>query len=79
MKLGFIGTGALTSAIVTGLRSLPDVDVPVVLSPRNADIAAGLASRFADVRMARDNQAVLDGLRHGHAGGPAAGGARRAV
>lgn len=61
MKLGFIGTGALTSAIVTGLRSLPDGDVPVMLSPRNAEIAADLAGRFGDVRVARDNQAVLDG------------------
>lgn len=60
MKLGFVGTGALTSAIVTGLRSLPDVDVPVVLSPRNAVIAADLAGRFADVHVAADNQAVLD-------------------
>jgi pyrroline-5-carboxylate reductase len=58
--LGFIGTGALTSAIVTGLRSLPDIGVPVVLSPRNADIAADLASRFSGVRVGADNQAVLD-------------------
>lgn len=60
MRLGFIGTGALTSAIVTGLRSLPDIGVPVVLSPRNAGTAAELAGRFADVRVAPDNQAVLD-------------------
>jgi len=59
MQLGFIGTGALTSAIVTGLKSLPD-DVPVVLSPRNAAIAADLAARFPDVHVAADNQAVLD-------------------
>lgn len=60
MRLGFIGTGALTSAIVTGLRSPPELDVPVVLSPRNAATAADLAGRFADVRVAADNQAVLD-------------------
>ena len=60
MKLGFIGTGALTSAIVTGLKSVADNDVPVVLSPRNEAIAADLAARFADVRIAADNQAVLD-------------------
>lgn len=60
MKLGFVGTGAVSSAIVTGLRSLPELDVPVVLSPRNAGIAGDLAGRFADVRVAADNQAVLD-------------------
>ncbi|KFC69382.1 pyrroline-5-carboxylate reductase [Bosea sp. LC85] len=60
MKLGFIGTGALTSAIVTGLKSDPDNSMSVVLSPRNEDIAASLASRYRDVRVAPDNQAVLD-------------------
>ncbi|RWB58767.1 MAG: F420-dependent NADP oxidoreductase [Mesorhizobium sp.] len=60
MKLGFIGTGALTAAIITGLKSLTDNSVSVLLSPRNEDIAAGLASRYPDVRIASDNQAVLD-------------------
>src|SRR5262245_58420477 len=60
MKLGFIGTGALTSAIVTGLKSVADNSVSVLLSPRNAEIAAGLAARHADVQVAADNQAVLD-------------------
>ena len=60
MKLGFIGTGALTSAIVTGLNSLERDPVSVVLSPRNEEIAANLASRYPNVRIAADNQAVLD-------------------
>ncbi|TIS61621.1 MAG: F420-dependent NADP oxidoreductase [Mesorhizobium sp.] len=60
MKLGFIGTGALSSAIVTGLKSLPDEQTAVVVSPRNEAVAADLAARFADVCIAADNQAVLD-------------------
>lgn len=60
MKLGFIGTGALTSAIVAGLKSVADNSVSVLLSPRNEEVAAGLASRYPDVRVATDNQAVLD-------------------
>lgn len=60
MKLGFIGTGALTSAIVTGLKSVADNSVSVVLSPRNASTSADLASRYRDVHVAADNQAVLD-------------------
>ena len=60
MKLGFIGTGAITSAIVTGLKSVADNSVSVLLSPRNAEIAASLASRYTDVKVAADNQAVLD-------------------
>lgn len=61
MTLGFIGTGALTSAIVTGLKSFGDDATPVLVSPRNEEIAAALAARFPDVRVAADNQAVLDG------------------
>jgi pyrroline-5-carboxylate reductase len=61
MKLGFIGTGALASAIVTGLKSVADNSASVLLSPRNEEISAGLASRYPDVRVASDNQAVLDG------------------
>ncbi|MGO4842474.1 NAD(P)-binding domain-containing protein, partial [Rhizobiaceae sp. 2RAB30] len=34
--------------------------VSVVLSPRNEKIAADLASRYPGVRVAGDNQAVLD-------------------
>lgn len=60
MKLGFVGTGALTSAIVTGLKSVDDNSTLVVLSPRNEEIAAGLATRYPDVRVAADNQGVLD-------------------
>ncbi|WP_027164946.1 pyrroline-5-carboxylate reductase [Mesorhizobium sp. WSM3224] len=60
MKLGFVGTGALSSAIVTGLKSLPGETTPVVVSPRNEEIAAELAARYPDVRIAADNQAVLD-------------------
>ena len=61
MKLGFIGTGALTSAIVTGLKSVAKNPTPVLLSPRSESISADLAARYPDVRVAADNQAVLDG------------------
>ena len=60
MKLGFIGTGALTAAIVSGLKSVAGNSVSVLLSPRNEEIAAQLAARYPDVRIASDNQAVLD-------------------
>ena len=60
MKLGFVGTGALTSAIVTGLKSLADDGSSIVVSPRNREIAESLAARFADVRVAASNQDVLD-------------------
>jgi pyrroline-5-carboxylate reductase len=61
VPVGVLGVGALGAAIVTGLCE--DVDDPprVLLSPRNAEIAAGLARRFATVDVAADNQAVVDG------------------
>jgi pyrroline-5-carboxylate reductase len=45
--------------MVSGLCATGNAD-PITLSPRNAKVAAGLASRFANVRVAATNQAVLD-------------------
>ena len=59
-RLGFVGTGAITSAIVTGLCTHADVRCRISVSPRNAGCAAGLATTFPQVRIAADNQAVLD-------------------
>jgi pyrroline-5-carboxylate reductase len=55
MTYGIVGVGALAEAIVTGLG-----DEAVVLSPRNAGRSAALAARHPSVRVAADNQAVLD-------------------
>jgi len=59
MKLGFIGTGTISSAIVEGL-SQSSIRGSIILSPRNAEVAAQLAQRHDNVTIARDNQAVLD-------------------
>ncbi len=61
MKFGFVGTGAITSAMVTGLRSGVAGQCSIRLSPRSAGIAAELASRYSDVTIASSNQDVLDG------------------
>lgn len=58
---GVLGAGAIGAAIVTGLCENVDDPPEVLLSPRNAEIAAGLAHRFASVDVAADNQAVVDG------------------
>ena len=59
-KLGFVGTGAITSAIVTGLCTRADARCRIAVSPRNAGCAASLATAFPQVRIAADNQGVLD-------------------
>jgi pyrroline-5-carboxylate reductase len=61
MACGVLGVGAIGAAIVTGLCEDVEEAPKVLLSPRNAGIAAGLAQRFASVDVAADNQAVVDG------------------
>jgi pyrroline-5-carboxylate reductase len=63
MEYGVLGVGAIGAAIVTGLCEDVDDAPTVLLSPRNANIAAGLAKRFPTVAVAPDNQAVVDGAR----------------
>ena len=59
MTLGFLGTGAITAAVVTGLGSGPAAP-DIVVSPRSAARSQALAARFANVAVAPDNQAVVD-------------------
>ncbi len=59
MRLGFLGTGTITSAMVTGLSAFKD-EYALVLSPRNGVIAEDLARRFPNVAIASSNQAVVD-------------------
>ena len=58
--LGFIGTGTITAAIVSGLRAGPEATEPICLSPRNAEVAARLATLHRGVSIAGSNQAVVD-------------------
>ncbi len=60
MQLGFIGTGEITSSIVTGLSSSCVIAHSIWLSPRNSAIAKGLANRFHGISVASSNQEVLD-------------------
>ncbi len=61
MTHGIVGVGAIASAIVTGLCERRDEAPSILLSPRNSAVAADLAARFKTVRIAPDNQAVVDG------------------
>lgn len=55
MRIGFIGTGVIASAVVQGIADQGD---QIIVSNRNADIAADLANRYGNVRIA-DNAGVL--------------------
>lgn len=60
-RLGFVGTGKITTAVVDGLCSHCPPIAPIVLSPRGS-YAPGLLERHGPQRVviAPDNQAVLD-------------------
>ena len=60
MQLGFIGTGEITSSIVTGLCSSGGSPHSIRLSPRNRAVAEELANRFNGISIASCNQEVLD-------------------
>jgi len=60
MKLGFVGTGSMTSAMVTGLRSSALESPSIFLSPRNSIVAVELAGLFPHVSITASNQDVLD-------------------
>jgi len=60
MRIGFIGTGGITSAIVAGLcTSRLEFDV-IRVSPRNRETSLALKKRFDRVRIGESNQDVLD-------------------
>ncbi|TKC78098.1 pyrroline-5-carboxylate reductase [Trinickia terrae] len=59
MRLGFIGTGVITQAVVTGLIRFGVPFERIALSPRNAETAAGLAELDARVHVCASNQEVL--------------------
>jgi pyrroline-5-carboxylate reductase len=60
MMIGFVGTGTITEAIVTGIASSSLDTKSLVVSPRNPAIASRLAAAFPSVVVARDNQDVVD-------------------
>ena len=62
MRLGFVGTGVITSAIVTGLCTLPNPMTSILVSPRNREKAEKLASTFSNVKVASSNQEILDNV-----------------
>lgn len=58
-RLGFLGVGAIAEALLSGLMDSGFTGT-VSLSPRNRKRSLDLAQRFHGVRVAVDNQAVVD-------------------
>lgn len=58
--IGFIGTGAITEAMVQGILQPPQLVEKVILSPRNEKISQRLAATFTAVEVAPSNQSVVN-------------------
>jgi pyrroline-5-carboxylate reductase len=60
MKIGFIGTGKITSSIIYGIFKSKLKSSKIYISPRNQKIANKLNKKFRSVRIGKNNQEVLD-------------------
>jgi len=60
MKLGFIGTGAISDAVIRGLLTSDYRVDEIIVSRRSEHISAKLAADFDRVRVEDDNQAIID-------------------
>lgn len=60
MKPGFIGTGAITEHVITGLVEHGGFEGPIIVSERSQERSARLAARYSNIRIAVDNQAIVD-------------------
>ena len=60
MKLGFIGTGKITSSVVTGICKSNISFKKIILSPRNRNVAKRLKKQFKKVSIAKNNQEIAN-------------------
>ena len=60
MKLGFIGTGRITSAVVTGICNSNISYKNIVISQRNKSISSSLKRQFKKITISKDNQEIVN-------------------
>ncbi|WP_455476404.1 pyrroline-5-carboxylate reductase [Bartonella sp. B17] len=60
MKIGFLGTGTISAAMVDGLMASAFDVLSIIISPRNVQIAERLSCKYDKVTIAENNQALLD-------------------
>ena len=60
MKIGFLGTGHITSAVIEGIfKSKLKID-KIYISPRNREISKKLSKKFKKVIISNNNQKLID-------------------
>jgi len=60
MNIGFIGTGKIASAVITGISKSNINYKKIIISPRNKEIAKKLKKKFKIIKIAKDNQQILN-------------------
>ncbi len=60
MKLGFIGTGKITSAVVSGICKSKIKYSKIIVSERNKKISKQLKNNFKKVSIAKNNQDIIN-------------------
>ena len=60
MKLGFVGTGKITSSVVTGICRSKISFKKILVSPRNRNVARKLKKQFRKVVIAKNNQEIVN-------------------
>ena len=60
MNLGFIGTGKITTSVVTGICKSKISYKKILLSPRNINVAKKIKKRFKKIHIAKNNQEVIN-------------------
>ena len=60
MNIGFIGTGKIASAVITGIFKSNIIYKKIIISPRNKEIAKRLKKKFNTIKIAKNNQEVLN-------------------
>ncbi|WP_435163433.1 pyrroline-5-carboxylate reductase [Candidatus Pelagibacter bacterium nBUS_25] len=60
MNLGFIGTGKISSSVITGICTSKISFNKILISARNKKIARSLKQKFKEIIIAKDNQQIVD-------------------
>ena len=60
MNIGFIGTGRIASAVITGICSSKISYKKIIISHRNKSISKSLVKKFKKISIAQDNQEIIN-------------------
>ena len=63
MNIGFIGTGKIAYSVITGIFKSEITYKKIIVSPRNKEIANKLKKKFTTVKIAKNNQEILDSCK----------------